>query len=178
MPSLGTANTEDNLVNEQSVNDNAINQNISQIVPEYVLCECAEKYQLHHTLPLRAWVSEGVKRNIWDDEYVEFVDLLPEQPDKQRKKYLPVVLESIKNPVLGIKESPKSVKSLEEWISAFAIYASAMAGLLKYMEVARDLARSNGEWVAYDTKFKKCKCSRSWVGVFPIRNCTLGHCVV
>jgi hypothetical protein len=39
LPSLGTANTEDNLVNEQSVNDNAINQNISQIVPEYVLCE-------------------------------------------------------------------------------------------------------------------------------------------
>jgi hypothetical protein len=35
--SLGTANTEDNLVNEQSVNDNAINQNISQIVPEHVL---------------------------------------------------------------------------------------------------------------------------------------------
>jgi hypothetical protein len=100
LPSLGTANTEDNLVNEQSVNDNAINQNISQIVPEYVLCECAEKYQLHHTLPLRAWVSEGVKRNIWDDEYVEFVDLLPEQSDKQRKKSLPVVLEIIKNPVL------------------------------------------------------------------------------
>jgi hypothetical protein len=49
LPSLGTANTEDNLVNEQSVNDNAINQNISQIVPEYVLCECAEKYQFHHT---------------------------------------------------------------------------------------------------------------------------------
>jgi hypothetical protein len=50
--SLGTANTEDNLVNEQSVNDNAINQNISQIVPEHVLYECAEKYQSHHTLPL------------------------------------------------------------------------------------------------------------------------------
>jgi hypothetical protein len=28
-------------VNEQSVNDNAINQNISQIVPEHVLYECA-----------------------------------------------------------------------------------------------------------------------------------------
>jgi hypothetical protein len=60
----------------------------------------AEKYQLHHTLPLRASVSEGVKRNIWDDEYVEFVALLPEQYDKQRKKYLPVVLEIIKSPVL------------------------------------------------------------------------------
>lgn len=78
LPSLGTANTEDNLVNEQYVNDNAINQNISQIVPEHVLYECAEKYQLHHTLALGAGVSEGVKRNIWDDEYVEFADLLPE----------------------------------------------------------------------------------------------------
>ena len=154
-------------MNEQSVNDNAINQNISQIVPEYVLCECAEKYQLHHTLPLRAWVSEGVKRNIWDDEYVEFVDLLPEQSDKQRKKSLPVVLEIIKNPVLWIKETLKSVKSLEEWISAFAIYASAIAGLLKYMEVARDLARSNGEWVTYDTRFKNANAAEAGLGCFP-----------
>ena len=76
---------------------------------------------------------------------------------------MPVVLESIKNPVLGIQETPKSVKSLEDWISAFAIYAaiyiekhpSTMAGLLKYMEVARNLARSNGDWVTYDTKFRK-----------------------
>ena len=162
---LGTANNEVNLLNElkQFVCDNAINLNKYQIVPEHVLHECAEKYQLHHTLPLGAGVSEGVKRKIWDDEYVEFAGLLPEQPDKQRTRSLPVVLESIKNPVLGIQETPKSVKSLEDWISAFAIYAaiyiekhpSAMAGLLKYMEVLRDLARSNGDWVTDDTKFRK-----------------------
>jgi len=62
------------------------------MVPEHVLQECAEKYQLHHTFPLDARVSEG---------------------------------------------------------------PSAMAGLLKYMEVVRDLARSNGDWVTYDTKFRK-----------------------
>jgi hypothetical protein len=35
--SLGTANTEDNLVKEQSVNDNAINQNIRTVLPFYPL---------------------------------------------------------------------------------------------------------------------------------------------
>ena len=115
-----------NLLNEleQSVCDNAINLNTNQIVPENVLHERAEKYRLHHTLPLGAGVSEGVERKIWYDEYVDFAGLLPEQPDKQRTRYLPVLLESIKNPVLGIQETPKSVKSLEDWISAFAIYAA------------------------------------------------------
>ena len=64
LPFLGPANTEDNLLNEleQSVSDNVINQNTSQIVPEHVLHECAETYQLYHTLPLGAGVSERVKR--------------------------------------------------------------------------------------------------------------------
>lgn len=103
LPSLGTANNEVNLLNEleQSVCDNAINLNTNQMVSEHVLHECAEKYQLHHTLPLGAGVSEGVKRKIWDDEYVEFAGLLPEQPDKQRTRSLPVVLESIQKPCPG-----------------------------------------------------------------------------
>jgi len=35
---------------------------------------------------------------------------------------MPVYLESIQNPVLGVQENPKSLKSLDEWISAFSVY--------------------------------------------------------
>lgn len=32
-----------------------------------------------------------------------------------------------------------------------------MAGMLKYMDVIRDLARNNGDWKGYDKKFRKIK---------------------
>jgi hypothetical protein len=39
-----------------------------------------------------------VLKKIWDDDYIEFTALLPEDPDKKKSKAMPVYLESIQNP--------------------------------------------------------------------------------
>lgn len=84
---------------------------------------------------------------------------------RKKSKAMPVYLESIQNPVLCVQETPKSLKSLDEWVSALSVYIAiytekfkgAMAGMLKYMDVIRDLARNNGDWKGYDKKFRKMK---------------------
>jgi hypothetical protein len=66
---------------------------------------------------------------------------------------------------LGVQETPKSLKSLDEWVSAFSVnmaiytekFKGATAGMLKYMDVIRELARNNGDWKGYDKKFRKMK---------------------
>jgi hypothetical protein len=44
---------------------------------------------------LGAAVSDSLKKKIWDDDYIEFTALLPEDPDKKKSKAMPVYLESI-----------------------------------------------------------------------------------
>jgi hypothetical protein len=121
-------------VNEQSVNDNAINQNISQIVPEYVLCECAEKYQLHHTLPLRATSIYFSK------------------------------------PAIALAYIAKAEIHSSNDLTLLGVSLIHRTGLLMISRttgVARDLARSNGEWVTYDTRFKNANAAEAGLGCFP-----------
>ena len=68
------------------------------IVNNDIMYESLEKYNLHHALPLGAAVSDSLKKKIWDDDYIEFTALLPEDPDKKKSKAMPVYLESIQNP--------------------------------------------------------------------------------
>ena len=68
------------------------------IVNNDIMYESLEKYNLHHALSLGAAVSDSLKKKIWDDDYIEFTALLPEDPDKKKSKAMPVYLESIQNP--------------------------------------------------------------------------------
>jgi hypothetical protein len=57
-------------------------------------------------------------------------------------------------------------------------FKGATAGMLKYMDVIRELARNNGDWKGYDQKFRKMKMQQKLGWGCLIRKCILGLCVV
>lgn len=121
-----------------TVNNNAMSLRINNVYTssdeEY---RCFEKYQYLHTVPLGTAISEQIKSKIWNDEFVEMASLLPENPEKKKKKT--IIIDNFHTPTLGIQENPQMVKSLDEWLSAFSIYSTiyiekfqqSAAGLLK-----------------------------------------------
>ena len=58
--------------------------------------------------------------------------------------------------------SPKKVTNIQQWITAFNIFASVYAErgsgdapkLLKYCEVVRDLSQKSADWLFYDEQFR------------------------
>lgn len=50
---------------------------------------------------------------------------------RKKSKDMPVYLKSIQNPVLCVQETPKSLKSLDEWVSALSVYFAIYTEKLK-----------------------------------------------
>ena len=108
---------------------------------------------MHHAIPLGATVPDNVRRLIWDDEFVELSTLLPETMDKALHPKN-AVIENLANPVLTAKDHNTTISSLDLWQTAFSVFISiyvennpeAAKGLIKYMEVVREIARKKGNW--------------------------------
>jgi len=126
--------------------------------------ESSSRYYMHQAVPLGATISEIFKRQIWANDFIELGKLLPESIEKTLKpKTLQV--ESLSNPVLTLKEQDNTITSLDLWLTAFSIYMSiyiekhpgSVSGMLKYMEVVREIAKRKGNWHNYDRKFRLTK---------------------
>lgn len=120
---------------------------------------------MFQSLPLGASVPENIKRQIWANDFVKLGTLLPETMEKALKPKN-VVIENVHHPVLTLKDEDTTISSLDLWQTAFSIFMSvylekhhnAAAGMLKYMEVVREIHKKKGNWWFYDNKFRASKC--------------------
>ncbi|XP_068696668.1 uncharacterized protein [Montipora foliosa] len=114
---------------------------------------------------LSSRVGSKIKAKIWANEYVEFGALLASTPqiDKYGLSMTPSSGLS-KQPRLTLEpyHATKKVSNIQQWVSAFNIfvsvyterYQSETPQLMKYCEVVRDIALSNGDWLWYDEQFR------------------------
>ncbi|XP_063415122.1 uncharacterized protein LOC134697032 [Mytilus trossulus] len=128
-------------------------------------------------LPVGATVSDDVKGKIWANEYINFDILLPEDDMIDKPIPLSVERDNQNQPRLVFNESTgsKKIRTIDQWISAFSAYmviycqkfTDAFEDLVTYMETVREIAKSNGQWLKYDKKFRKAKCQLrvSWANM-------------
>ena len=114
---------------------------------------------------LSSRVGSKTKAKIWANEYVEFGALLTSTPqvDKYALSMTPSTAPS-KQPRLTLEpyQATKKVYNIQQWVTAFTIfvsvyterYQSETPQLMKYCEVVRDIASSNGDWLWYDEQFR------------------------
>ena len=105
-------------------------------------------------------VSNKMAQDIWENKYVDFLELL----DKKQDTYQPlqlVVNESGEQQWVPIK-STKEIATIGQWSRAFDIYLSVYSrkypeqthNLLTYSAKVKDLAYNNGDYVRYDREFR------------------------
>ncbi|XP_076073395.1 uncharacterized protein LOC143045003 [Mytilus galloprovincialis] len=128
-------------------------------------------------LPVGATVSDEIKGKIWANEYINFDILLPEDDMIDKPIPLSVERDNQNQPRLVFNESTgsKKIRTIDQWISAFSAYmviycqkfTDAFEDLITYMETVREIAKSNGQWLKYDKKFRKAKCQLrvSWANM-------------
>ncbi|CAC5390263.1 unnamed protein product [Mytilus coruscus] len=128
-------------------------------------------------LPVGATVSDDIKGKIWANEYINFDILLPEDDMVDKPIPLSVERDNQNRPRLVFNENigSKKIRTIDQWISAFSAYmviycqkyTDAFEDLITYMETAREIAKSNGQWLKYDKKFRKAKCQLriSWANM-------------
>ena len=123
---------------------------------------------------LDARLSVKLKTKIVSGEYVNFGDLL--DPSKADQCKLAVKTDEdgatlvVKDP--GTAHYKQSVKSIQDWDSAFAIYSTVYCSahpdqfpqLLKYSETVKRIARQGGDWGHYDVSFR---CQRQAMPSLP-----------
>ena len=114
---------------------------------------------------LSSRVGSKIKAKIWANEYVEFGALLASTPqvDKYALSMTPSTVQS-KQPRLTLEpyHTTKKVSNIQQWVSAFNTFVSVFTEryqsetpqLMKYCEVVRDIALSNGDWLWYDEQFR------------------------
>ena len=121
---------------------------------------------IQQALPLGALVSDTVKNKIWANDYIELASLLPNET-VSRPSALPIVVEGVGNERhLGLQQTPKQIKTMDQRVSAFSIYMAVYCEkfqnlfphLVKYMDIIRNMARQKGNWKQYDIEFRQSKC--------------------
>ena len=75
---------------------------------------------MFHPLPLGSNLSDTLKKTNWDNQCVDFHSLLSDSPDKVKK--IPLVIQSLENPVLKIEDKNKKSLTVGQWVSAFSAY--------------------------------------------------------
>ena len=118
-------------------------------------------------ISLSTMIKPSIKADIWSNKYVDLslliapeqqstYELVCEQPDCDNN-FAPKLKWSQKNAF--------AIKNIHQWTDAFntfiAIYCERFPGeasnLMKYMSTVRNIARKKGDWVQYDTKFRKLR---------------------
>jgi hypothetical protein len=120
------------------------------------------------SLPLGATVDRKIKAKIWDDQYVDLNSLIKDSDDDDITFTL-----SRKSSFLSFaspNHRSKPIEDIQDWTNAFltlvAIYTerhpTAAPKILKYIKTVRDMESHRGNWVYYDTQFRKLKSSQEW----------------
>ena len=106
------------------------------------------------TVSLSSRIPTKLKSKIWADEYFDLGALLTPSPEDT--KYSVSVVNDSSQPRLCLELAAKAtrISTIHQWVSAFnsfiAVYTekqpSAVADLLKYVEVVWDIASKGGNW--------------------------------
>ena len=123
--------------------------------------------------PLSAHLPQQVRTKIWRGEYVNLNMLLPEHDNEdindmsaQQRQRFNFEVSSMGKQTLSLAKSsqPRSIKSIEQWTSAFAVYSAVLTehsqqqapGLFKHISDVTEMARRFGglAWQRYDTTFR------------------------
>ena len=121
------------------------------------------------SLPLDVKVPKKLREKIVSREFVNFHDLL----DPSQVESPPLAFQKMNDGRYLLKEQitkasfKQSVRTIAEWDTAFAIYATVYitafpqetAAMLKYGERVKSIARKGGDWSHYDVNFR---CQRQF----------------
>lgn len=127
-------------------------------------------------LPVSAHIKEKVKKQIWDDEYIDIGLCLPRLslgPDEYSLSFKNTDIEAGGTPVFSFAPKQKVIiHTHAEWQRAFEAYAAVVLehpdrkseseGLFKYIQTIRDLSEMDGDWKGYDESFRSFKKSQGW----------------
>lgn len=116
------------------------------------------------SLSIDARVSDKLRSQIWNNEYVDFGALLS-NPVFDRKYQLTIKSsDKESNPALCLEPVSKTKKclSIESWLNCFYIfvgvytrkYPNEAPALMKYGKVVQDLAARGQNWKFYDENFR------------------------
>ncbi|XP_063971441.1 uncharacterized protein LOC135158087 [Lytechinus pictus] len=135
--------------------------------PDMLSCVCDD---------LDGEVPSSVKEKIWKGEFVELGGLLKRESLSEESSQLQAFSLCATGSALMLRPQSKApvIASIEQWTSAFIIYASIYLErhcmrareLLKYMDIVRSIVRFGGfNWRAYDIQFRLRQARhphRSW----------------
>ena len=122
------------------------------------------------SLPLGNTVPSKLKSKIWADEYIDLKMLTKEAEEEEitftvRKSQ---GSSSIAMTPTGSKTSP--LDNIQEWTNAMLTFAAIYTerhpvtapAMLKYVRSVRDMSAQGGNWIYYDTQFRKQKAHYHW----------------
>ena len=117
------------------------------------------------SLPIDARVTTKLKAKIWANEFINFGQLITVTPMEEKFNIsVNTSKDSPSQPTLCLEplQRGKNISTIDTWTSAFQIfvgiytskYQAEAPALMKYGEVARDLAEKGANWIYYDTNFR------------------------
>ena len=115
-------------------------------------------------VPIDLHLSDKVKAQIWQDEYIDFSQLLPTN-NQNDPMALGVQSQNSCNEVVMMPNRQKKTLSFQEWSSAWNIYSGIYlakpnpqeglcTALAKHFDVVQGLSRNNTGWQFYDHNFR------------------------
>ena len=115
-------------------------------------------------VPIDLYLSDKVKAQIWQDEYIDFSQLLPTN-NLNGPMALGVQSQNGRNEVVMMPNRQKKTLSFQEWSSAWNIYSGIYlakpnpqeglcTALTKHFDVVQGLSRNNTGWQFYDHNFR------------------------
>ena len=124
------------------------------------------------SLPLDARIPDGLRANIWADDYIDLAIML------QHQEYSQAMYGGMAHPQGGMSQRATvgkaafAITSYERWLQAFNLYMSVYlllpanvplaVKMLKYAEIIRGLAEEGGDWRSYDEAFRSLRFLRGW----------------
>ena len=105
-------------------------------------------------------VSPKLMLDIWENKYVEFLDLIDKKDDTYQPLQL-VINDAGEQQWVPIKAN-RQITNIGQWSRAFDIYLAVYTrkypeqihNLLAYATKVKDLAYSNGDYIRYDREFR------------------------
>lgn len=120
-------------------------------------------YLIKNTLPLGFNVSDKVKKEIWTDNYVDLISLLPNFNDEDDDD----VLFKTRAVKISTNSKPRQFLTIHQWTAAFDIFMSlyyikypdSILSLIKYAYNVRAMSKQFGFNIArsYDETFRRVR---------------------
>ena len=111
--------------------------------------------------PVDYHISDKLKSKIWANEFVDMGQMLE---SGQNSEFSVIATTSSEFKIIQ-KDTPKKIHNIHQWSSAFMTYLAiyckknpdSVSSLVHYNNRIRSLASKGGDWMKYDTGFRKMR---------------------